>query len=85
MRRPGGYALVTRSDGRHIECDTFTCKHCNRIVHVRPKQDPAELGGMCKVCSGLVCSECVGKGCDEIQRKLDRWEASYHARRSYGM
>lgn len=85
MRRAGGYAVWTDENGRRVEADTFSCRHCQRITHVKPKQDPTELGGLCKVCMGLVCSECAGKGCDEVQRKLDRAEASYHARRSYGI
>lgn len=85
MRRPHGYAVITAADGRVIESDTATCRHCNRVFHVGPKQRAEDIGGFCGVCSGIVCAECVGKGCDEIQRKLDRWEASYHARRSYEM
>jgi hypothetical protein len=85
MRRPGGYAVLTTPDGGKKEADTFTCKHCNRLTHVKPFQDPADLGGLCKCCMGLICSNCVGKPCDVIEKKLERAEASYHARRSYGL
>jgi hypothetical protein len=85
MRRPHGYAVITGADGKVQESDTATCRHCNRVFHVGPKQRAEDIGGFCGVCSGIVCSECVGNGCDEIERKLDRWEASYHARRSYGL
>jgi len=85
MRTPGGYAVISYDDGRVIERDTIQCKHCQRMLHVKPFQDPMELGGFCGGCSGFVCPSCVGKGCDEIERKLEREEASYHARRSYGL
>lgn len=85
MRNPGGYSVVYNPDGSKVECDTFTCRHCQKVTFVKPKMDAADLGGLCKVCMGLVCARCVGNGCDEIQRKLDRAEAAYHARRSYGI
>jgi hypothetical protein len=45
----------------------------------------ADSGGLCKVCMRFVCSRCVGHACDVIEKKLERWEASYHARKSYGL
>lgn len=88
MRNPGGYASVfspepsaLRFDGRQehmrsgvFETDTFSCKHCNRVTHVRPKMDAADMGGLCKVCMGLVCKYCVGRGCDPLEAKLERAE-----------
>lgn len=85
MLKPGGYAVTTYDDGRIVEHDTASCKHCNRMYHVGVKQRAEDIGGLCMTCMGIVCPQCVGKGCDEIQRKLDRAEASYHARRSYGL
>lgn len=74
MLRPGGY-LVGRGDGPAIEHDTFTCGHCCKVVFVKPKCDPADLGGLCKQCMKLVCPDCVGKGCDPLEKKLERAEA----------
>ena len=85
MRNAHGYAVITGPDGLHQEFDTLVCRHCNRISHLRPKQRPEDYGGFCSVCSGLVCPSCVGKGCDPLEKKLERAEASYHARRSYGI
>ena len=69
-----------------FELEAFSCHHCNRIVHVMPKCDPTDLGGHCKVCDRLICQQCYGKGgCDTLEAKLERAEASYHARRSYGL
>ncbi len=67
------------------EADTFSCKHCGKVVHVKPRMDPADMGGMCGCCGGLICPLCIAEGvCDPLEKKLERWEASYHARRSYG-
>lgn len=64
---------------------TFTCAHCNTIhvvpVHCRPE----DLGGLCKICMGLTCPKCTGNACDPFEEKLKRMEASYEARRSYGI
>lgn len=59
------------------ECDTFTCAHCNRIVHVPPKPQPMP-GGTCALCGfKLICDQCVDKGtCDPLEKKLERIEAS---------
>jgi hypothetical protein len=70
--------------GNDKECDTFSCKHCCRVVFIKPFCDPADMGGLCRSCHGLICEDCVKLGnCDPYEEKLKRWEASYHARRSY--
>lgn len=84
MRNAGGYAVITSPDSVD-EMDTFTCVHCNSIRHVRARQDPASIGGLCKVCMGLICEKCVGKDCDPFVEKLQREEARYDALRSYGL
>lgn len=85
MLKPGGYVCES-VDGKIIrEADSFTCNHCSRMVEVPYKQDPAKLGGFCGGCGKLVCSGCVGKGCRPIEKWLEEQEASYHARRSYGV
>ena len=56
-----------------------------RVVHVPPRADPADIGGLCSLCMGLICPKCVGKGCDPLEKKLERQEAHYHALRSYGL
>ena len=98
MRRPQGYAVLTIPEGAVIklgglphkevpagvmELDTVSCGHCNRVTHVMPRMDPADMGGLCKICYGLICKFCVGRGCDPLEAKLERAEARYHALRSY--
>lgn len=65
------------------ECDTFTCGHCQRIVHVPVRCDPADLGGLCKCCMRLVCPNCVGKSCTPWEKAIEAMEARQHALRSY--
>jgi hypothetical protein len=85
MRHPTGY-LQSFGPDKTLEHDTFTCAHCNRIVVVKPKCDPADLGGLCKTCMKLICSECAAKGgCDPHEEKLRRAEAAYHFRRDAGL
>lgn len=87
MRRAQGYAVLTDPDANQPvqECDTFQCGHCQYITHVKPFMDPADMGGLCKVCMRLVCSKCVGKECDVFERKLERSEARDRFLRSAGL
>ena len=92
MRNPQGYATLTDSasplrDTKAMqECDTFTCGHCNHIIHVPPKADPSVVGGLCKQCMTLVCSSCVNKMiCTPWELQMQIMEARYAARRSYGL
>lgn len=77
--KPGGYQIEFSFDGKTKEADTFTCRHCNRIVEVKPFCSPSdiEFGGQCKGCMGLICLKCydkaeckpIEKWCEEQERK----------------
>lgn len=85
MRSPGGYATLTDPEQTR-EADTFSCFHCQRIVHVRPLTDAADAGGLCKVCMKLICGPCVDAGsCVPWERTFEKIEARDRALRSYGM
>lgn len=84
MLKPHGWQFITTPDGFTAESETFTCKHCNRVTAVAARQRPEDIGGLCKICMGLVCEKCVGQGCVPLEARLEKEEASYHARRSYG-
>ena len=75
MLRPGGYARLVDPDGPMQEWDTTTCAHCNTITHIKPKQRPEDIGGLCKVCMGLICPRCVGGPCAPCLKRLDEMEA----------
>ena len=76
-----GYATLTMPEGRVLEADTFTCAHCQAIRRVKPFCDPADLGGFCKTCMGVICERCVGGVCDPILKKIERQEKAAQARR----
>ena len=84
MRNPHGYATLTSENGV-AECDTTTCAHCNAITHVRPGEKPEDIGGLCKVCMGLICPKCVGGACVPFLKRIEQEEARYEALRSYGL
>ena len=67
--------------GEITELPTFTCGHCQNVRRVQPMCDPADLGGLCKICMQVVCEQCVGLGCDPFEKKLERQEAQGRARR----
>jgi hypothetical protein len=97
--RAGGYGqiicddpqravVVDKLSGQQLppETDSFTCRHCSRVVFVPVKADPATIGGMCYGCMGLICSGCVATGkCDPLEAKLERMERRQDTLRSYGM
>ena len=62
MRNPGGFAQSVYPEGAVVECDTFTCNHCQKVSFVWTGMDPYEIGGGCRICHGLICSKCVDKG-----------------------
>lgn len=86
MRKPQGYATIVDPGGPTKEADTFTCRHCQHIVTVRPLMDAAEMGGLCKVCMSLICKVCVGQGtCTPWERQMEEMEARERFRRSAGL
>ena len=86
MRNPQGYATLFGPDAPPKECDTFTCGHCNSVVHVPPKADPAVVGGLCKQCMTLICPICVDRmTCAPWELQMKTMEARDAARRSYGL
>lgn len=84
MRKAGGVLTVTTPDSR-VEYDTFTCKHCQRVMVVPAKAKVEDLGEWCRMCNGPICPSCAGKVCVPFEKRLEQIEASAAARRSYGM
>jgi hypothetical protein len=74
MLKPGGYAAIRDPECGLREADTFTCKHCQRIVHVKAGADPTALGGYCRCCDGLICAACVGQPCTPWERQMEAIE-----------
>lgn len=99
MRNAGGYAVITSPTPSQVnfdrlrcesigegafEADTFTCVHCNRVVHVRPRASPDEFGSMCRNCMKMICPRCADGPCTPFLKRLEMIEARDRARRSYG-
>lgn len=86
MRRAFGYAFLTdRESGKIVgECSTFTCARCSRLVHVKPKCDPAELGGVDYRSGRLICAPCVNSEVALWEERLIRLEAEIERTRFAG-
>lgn len=71
-----GYAQVVTDGKVTMESDTFTCVHCNRIVHVHIGSGTER--GFCFNCGGPHCGEKRGtKNCWEcvpFEARLEYWE-----------
>lgn len=98
MRNPNGYAIMVSPVAHTVtfdrmrredvgagtfEADTFSCCHCNRIVHVKPKANMDEFGSMCRNCMKMVCPTCADGPCIPFMKKLELAEAKDRVRRSY--
>jgi hypothetical protein len=83
----GGYGQIVGPGER--EFDTVKCRHCQRIVAVKPgsattvyllprmdgtwKEEP---GAWCTRCMGPICLECHATGrCTPFERKIEEQEA----------
>jgi hypothetical protein len=54
--KPKGYSVTTDGWGVETRRDTFTCRHCNHVVEVEPRQDPNEF--WCFMCMAPICKRC---------------------------
>jgi hypothetical protein len=75
MHKPGGVLIRYDVTGEH-HCDTFTCRHCPRVVIVPPGAHPDQFGDFCRSCMAPICLRCASKPCDHFEKKLERSEAA---------
>jgi hypothetical protein len=68
-----------------VERDTYTCKHCNRVIHVKPLAPMDDFGSMCRNCMKMVCPTCADGPCVPFEKKLEQMEKREIALRSYGL
>lgn len=76
-RKRSGYIQIIGPDGPLIERDCVKCRHCQRIVELKPgsggsvylipdEQSPThyreEAGAYCGSCYGPLCLECEARG-----------------------
>lgn len=82
MRKAGGWGFLTQPDGKVEEHETYTCKHCNRVTRVKPRERAEDIGGLCKTCMGLLCPRCSAiPGCYPLEKRI---EQQLERQRSYG-
>ncbi len=98
MRRPQGYATIFEPSS-NIEYDTITCKHCQRIVRVKPGTGSTvyllfddqghvteEMGAFCRHCMAPVCLPCDDVGrCIPWEKQMECMEAKDRLRRAVGV
>lgn len=75
--RPQGYLTIVEPGKQTIECDTFTCQHCNALKRVRVGQ--VNQAPFCLKCMSRICQRChdvaaqTGE-CTPFEKKLDEFE-----------
>lgn len=80
-RKSTGF-LESYGDAGTFERDTFTCQHCNFVVIIPLRCDPADAGGFCRLCSCLICPKCVKLNkCTPIEKMIESMEAGHLARK----
>lgn len=95
-----GYVSITMPEAAGpIERDTITCKHCQRIVFVKPGTastvylfpqvdgpDKEEPGAFCRTCMAPICLHCLHKGtCTPFERQIEQMEARGRFLRAAGV
>jgi hypothetical protein len=67
-RRQEGYLVITDPDGPLVEADTVQCRHCQRIVEVKPGTMAQvyvvfDVDGRAHDVAGAFCGSCFGPIC----------------------
>lgn len=71
VRGGRGYLLIDERaapSGTVLECPTQTCRHCNRVVILRP--DRVRPRGYCQRCYAYVCDACT-QTCTPFEQLID--------------
>lgn len=100
MRNPGGQATIISPDNSVarfgefrcesinagvFEVDTFTCIHCNKVVHVKARTPMDDFGSMCRGCMKMTCPKCADGPCVPFLKKIEQMEKQDYIRRQYAM
>jgi hypothetical protein len=94
MLNAPAYSEIIRPGERSIEHDSTVCKHCGRIMLMKPgfgskpfmvvmRADGTHYereAGFCRNCYGHICPVCDGKGCKPYLAKIDEDEAAQRKR-----
>ena len=98
MRNPGGYAFITSPVSQRVafdrlrceeigagmfEVDTFTCCHCNHVIHTKAGTQGDEY--FCRGCMARICSPCADHPCIPFMKKIEAQEERDRRLRAYGV
>jgi hypothetical protein len=84
MPRPLGYACISDPESGNREYDTFTCAHCQYVVHLPPNKKIEEVGDFCRSCYAVICANCADKKvCSPILKKIEQMEERRYRLLSY--
>lgn len=99
MRNAGGYAFIVNPDAPSkanfdklrveeipsgvTEFDTFSCCHCNRVIHIKAGAPMDEFGSMCRSCMKMTCPACADGPCVPFMKKIEQMEQKEYIRRQY--
>lgn len=98
-RTSHGYLVVTDPHAPLRERDTLACRHCQRVIEVKPGTAATvylipdargayheESGAFCRNCMGPVCLPCDVDGrCLPFERRLEQMEARDRLVRAAGL
>lgn len=97
MRNPGGYAFLTSPvpsqaklpglrcvevDAGILEIDTYTCCHCNLVIHSKAGTQADEY--FCRGCMARICPGCADLPCIPFMKKVEEAERNDRASRYKG-
>jgi len=85
MRNPQGCAFICYPE-KTIEIDTFSCGHCNRVVHVAVNMKIEQVGDFCRQCFKMICAKCAdARVCTPLLARIEQMEERYYRRRQFEM
>jgi hypothetical protein len=90
MKLPGlkarGVYQTQGPDGTVVECETFTCCHCNSLVQVPHRGAPEDCGGFCMSCNQMQCLVCAQKQtCAPFLAQIEQTLSRDRFRRAAGL
>lgn len=85
-KRTGGYISIVDPVEGNREYETFTCFHCQHLIHFATRAQLSERSGGCSMCSRVICLPCVEKGsCTPWEKQIEHMENRERFRRQAGL
>jgi len=78
---PGKWFKV---DSDQHEADTWTCNHCNRLVHAPVIKKDTEYF-FCRQCMARICDPCADHPCIPFMKKIEEQEERAYRLRCLGV